>query len=125
MTMPNSENFNDRLENTDSESRDLPENPPPEEILETMLEQTKHFLDKDSFHERFTQYVRQHRLTSKFDFENLSELVRCVLEQTRIQQLPIEYEECVNWIATCIYEDPVANERVARLWNSIINRIQG
>ena len=92
MTMPNSENFNDRLENTDSESRDLPENPPPEEILETMLEQTKHFLDKDSFHERFTQYVRQHRLTSKFDFENLSELVRCVLEQTRIQQLPIEYE---------------------------------
>jgi hypothetical protein len=104
-------------ESFDDQSRD--------EILETLLEQTKHYLDKDSFHQRFTQHVREHRLTSKFDFENLSELVRCVLERTKIKQLPVDYEECVNWIATCIYEDPLTNERAARFWNSIINRIQG
>lgn len=125
MTQPHSNNFGGQNEEFDSSSADLSEDQAREEILESMLEQTKHFLDKDSFHERFTLYVREHRLTSKFDFENLSEMVRCVLEQTKIQQLPLDYEECVNWIATCIYEDPVASERANRFWSSIINRIQG
>lgn len=124
MTQPHSENFGNH-EEFDSSPDQPVEDQRRDEILETLLEQTKHYLDKDSFHERFTQYVREHRLTSKFDFEILSELVRCVLEQTKIKQLPIDYEECVSWIATCIYEDPLTNERAARFWNSIINRIQG
>ena len=124
MTQPHSEN-SDEWQAEFSSADDLPEEQTREEILETMLEQTKHFMDKDSCHERFSQYVREHRLTSKFDFENLTELVRCVLEGTKIKQLPINYEECVDWIATCIYEDPLANERATRFWGSIINRIQG
>ena len=124
MTQPNSDNSSEWQEEFSSDS-ELPEEQTREEILETMLEQTKHYLDKESFHERFTEYVRKHRLTSKFDFENLTELVRCVLEGTKVKQLPIDYEECVNWIATCIYEDPLTNERAAKLWGSIINRIQG
>ena len=124
MTQPNSDNSSEWQEEFSSDS-ELPEEQTREEILETMLEQTKHYLDKESFHERFTEYVREHRLTSKFDFENLTELVRCVLEGTKVKQLPIDYEECVNWIATCIYEDSLTNERAARLWGSIINRIQG
>ncbi len=126
MTQSHSEDSDNQHEEFDSLTNGVPEEQPThEEILETMLEQTKHYLDEDSFHEQFTEYVREQRLASKFDFENLSELVRCVLGQTKIQQLPIDYEECINWIATCIYEDPLTNERAARLWRSIINRIQG
>ena len=126
MTQPHPENPDNQPEQYDSTPNNMPEEDRTrEEILETMLEQTKHYMDGDSLHGRFADYVREHRLTSKFDFENLSELVRCVLEQTKIQQLPIDLEECVNWIATCIYEDPLANERAARLWGSIISRIQG
>ena len=97
---------------------------PRDELLGSMLEKTKHFLEDDSCHGVLTEYVRTHRLPSKFDFENISELVRCVLERTNIKQLPIDKEECVNWIANCIYEDPLANERTEILWSSIVNRIQ-
>ena len=124
MTQPHSDSSGDWQEEAGS-ADDFSEEQTREEILESMLERTKHYLDKQSFHERFTEYVREHRLSSKFDFENLTELVRCVLERSNIKQLPINYEECVNWIATCIYEDPLTNERAARFWGSIINRIQG
>lgn len=124
MTQPHSNSSDDWQEEFDS-SGDLSGESSREEILETILERTKHYLDSDSLHERFTKHVREHRLTSKFDFENLTELVRCVLERTKVKQLPIDYEECVSWIATCIYEDPLTNERATRLWGSIINRIQG
>ena len=95
-----------------------------EDILGSILEKTKHYLEDDSCHGVLTEYVRTHRLPSKFDFENLCELVRCVLDRTNIDQLPIELEECVTWIANCIYEDPVANEKTEVLWSSIISRIQ-
>lgn len=95
-----------------------------EEILGPMLETTKHFLEDDSSHGVLTEYVRSHRLSSKFDFENVCELVRCVLERTNIERLPIDKEECVTWIANCIYEDPLANERTDILWSSIVSRIQ-
>ena len=102
----------------------LDKDSPLEEILASMLETTKHFLEDDSCHGVLTDYVRDHRLPSNFDFENVSELVRCVLKRTNIQQLPIDQEECVNWIANCIYEDPLANERTEVLWSSIVSRIQ-
>ena len=105
-------------------SDSLDEETPREEILESMLEKTKHFLEDDSCHGTLTDYVRDHRLPSNFDFGNVSELVRCVLKRTNIEQLPIDHEECVNWIANCIYEDPLANERTEVLWSSIVNRIQ-
>jgi hypothetical protein len=95
-----------------------------EEILGSLLERTKHFLEDDSCHGFLTSYVRDHRLTSNFDFENVSEMVRCVLSRTSIDKLPVDREECVTWIANCIYEDPVANERTEALWTSIVSRIQ-
>jgi hypothetical protein len=128
MNEPNADNSSERYGEFDSPDDLRPDGDPEdsrEEMLETMLEQTKHYLDKDSLHERFTEYVRENRLPSQFDFENLCELVRCVLQSTTIEKLSIDREECVNWIATCIYEDPLANERAARLWHSIIARIQG
>ena len=94
------------------------------ELLGSMLEKTKHFLEDDSCHGVLTDYVRTNRLPSKFDFENLCELIRCVLARTKIEELPINKEECVTWVANCIYEDPVANERTEILWNSIVKRIQ-
>lgn len=105
---------NSRLRNADRE-----------EMLDAMLEQTRSHLDDDSFHEKFTQYVRQNRLPSRFDFDNVCELVRCVLKSTKINQLSVDAEECVTWIATCLYEDPLSRERIERLWNSILGRIQG
>ena len=95
-----------------------------EELLGSMLETTKHYLEDDSCHGVLTDYVRTHRLPSKFSFENVCELVRCVMERTNIEQLPIDTEECVTWIANCIYEDPLANERTDILWSSIVSRIQ-
>lgn len=95
-----------------------------EEMLDSVLEQTRHYLDSDSFHGVLTDYVRQQRLPSRFDFDNLCEMVRCVLSNTSIADLPMDCEECVVWIATCIYEDLPANERTERLWNSIVDRIQ-
>ena len=95
-----------------------------EEILGTLLERTKHFLEDDSCHGFLTSYVRDHRLSSNFDFDNVSELVRCVLNRTSMDQLPVDREECVSWIANCIYEDPVSNARTEKLWISIVNRIQ-
>ena len=97
---------------------------PREEILGSLLETTKHYLEDDSCHGVLTEYVRIHRLPSRFDFENVCELVRCVLVRTNIEQLPIEKEECLIWIANCIYEDPLANERTEILWSSIVSRIQ-
>jgi hypothetical protein len=95
-----------------------------EEILGSILERTIHSMEDTSCHGVLTDYVSENRLPSKFSFENLCELVRCVLERTSIDQLPIETEECVTWVANCIYEDPVANERTEILWNSIVSRIQ-
>jgi hypothetical protein len=97
---------------------------PREEILGSLLERTRHFLEDNSCHGFLTDYVRDHRLASNFDFENLCELVRCVLGRTAIEKLPIDREDCVTWIANCIYEDPVANERTETLWTSIVSRIQ-
>jgi len=99
--------------------------PSREEILDSMLEQTKSHLDSDSIHGKLTDYVRENRLPSHFDFENVCELVRCLLQSTKIDELPIDTEDCVTWIATCLYEDPISNERLARLWDSIVTRIQG
>ena len=98
--------------------------PDREEVLESLLNQTRHAVGDESYHSLLTDYVREHRLSSKFDFENLSELVRCIIQRTRIDELPVDKEETINWIATCFYEDPVACERVETLWNSIVNRIQ-
>ena len=95
-----------------------------EEILGSLLERTRHYLEDDSCHGFLTNHVRDNRLTSNFDFENVCELVRCVLGRTTIDKLPIDREECVTWIANCIYEDPVANERTEALWISIVSRIQ-
>lgn len=97
---------------------------PRDELLGSMLEKTKHFLDDNSCHGVLTDYVRKHRLPSTFSFENVGELVRCVLDRTNIEQLPIDREECVTWIANCIYEDPLANEKTEQLWSSIVRRIQ-
>lgn len=95
-----------------------------DEMLGSLLEQTRHYLDESSCHGILTDYVRAHRLPSAYGFDNLSELVRCVLAKTTIDQLPLDTEECITWIATCISEDPLANERAERLWRSIIDRIQ-
>lgn len=100
------------------------DSPPEEEMLDSLLERTRHFLEDDSCHGYLTDYVRENRLTSNFDFENVCELVRCVLGRTSIDKLPIVQEECVSWIANCLYEDPVANERTEKLWRSIVSRIQ-
>jgi len=124
---------------TNSEGKDLPfeereqefQNDVPadgrgrEEILESMLEQTKGQLDSEGLHEKLTEWVRDKRLSSSFDFENVSELVRCILHMTKINSLSLDFEDCVNWIATCLYEDPLANERLERLWNSIVAKLQG
>lgn len=97
-----------------------------EELLESMVEHTKKQLEsKNDIHEKLTDYVRENRLPSNFGFENVSHLVRCILESTTIKTLPLDFEECVNWIATRLYEDPLSNERLERLWNSVIDKIQG
>lgn len=95
-----------------------------EEVLESLLNQTRQAVGDDGYHTLLTNYVREHRLSSRFDFENLTELVRCVMNQTSIERLPVDKEEAINWVATCFYEDPVACERVEVLWNSIVTRIQ-
>ena len=117
MSEPDRKRFESKQESYDGEL-------PREELLGSMLETTKHFLEDDSCHGVLTEHVRSHRLPSKFDFENVCELVRCVLGRTNIERLPIEKEECVNWIANCIYEDPLANEKTEILWSSIVSRIQ-
>ena len=96
-----------------------------EEILESLLEQTRSHFDDDKLHEKLTAHVRENRLPSAFGFENVCELVRCVLQSTNVESLSVDFEDCVNWIATCLYEDPLANERLERLWNSIVGKIQG
>lgn len=90
-----------------------------------MLEQTKSHLDSDSVHAKLTDYVRENRLPSHFDFENVCELVRCLLQSTKIDELSIDTEECISWVATRLYEDPISNERLERLFDSITTRIQG
>lgn len=95
-----------------------------ESALESVLESTKQSLrDKGSF-PMLVEFVRSQRLPSKFSFENLSELVRCILKDTRLKNLSVDFEECVSWIANCLFEDPVANQRAESLWNAIINQIQ-
>lgn len=94
------------------------------EMLESLLNQTRHALDNDGYHTLLTNYVREQRLSSKFDFDNLSELVRCIVGRTQLDQLPVDKEDAVAWIANCFYEDPVARERVESLWNSIVSRMQ-
>ena len=95
-----------------------------DELLSGMMEQTVHFLNDQSAHARLTRYVQSHRLTSRFSFENLCEMVRCVLPDEDFATIPVEKEEAVNWIAGRLYEDPLALERSENLWNSIITRIE-
>ncbi|MEL7498858.1 MAG: hypothetical protein AAFN77_14720 [Planctomycetota bacterium] len=94
-----------------------------EEMLDSLLDQTRQAVDDEGYHKLLTEHVRAQRLSSKFDFENLAELVRCIVNRTRIDELPIDKEEAINWIATCFYEDPVACDRVELLWNSIVSRM--
>ena len=109
---------------TDSINDRVEAETPRDEMMESMLERAKHHLDSKSSHGVLTQYCREHRLPSQFSFENLCELVRCILGRTAIDDLPIQKEECVSWIATCIFEDLPSHERAERLWDSIIDRIQ-
>jgi len=125
MSETNPENQEHRFENEQQQPSEHAEAESREEILESLLEQTKSHLDGDSLHEKLTTYVRENRLRSTFDFENVCELVRCVLLPTKIDSLSLDFEDCVNWIATSLYDDPLANERLERLWNSIVGKIQG
>lgn len=125
MSETNSENQGKQFDSEEYESQNPTEANDREEILESLLEQTKGQLDGDNVHEKLTAHVRENRLSSTFDFENVSELVRCVLQSTKIDSLSVDFEDCVNWIATCLYDDPLANERLERLWNSIVGKIQG
>jgi len=119
-----SEPNQNRPESNHEPSLNHEEEIPREEILGSLLERTKHFLEDDSCHGFLTDHVRDNRMTSIFDFDNVCELVRCVLGRTTIKKLPIDHEECVIWIANCIYEDPLSNERTETLWISIVSRIQ-
>ena len=125
MNETNPENQGQRFENEEQEPSNHAEAAGREEILESLLEQTKSHLGGDGLHEKLTTYVKENRLRSTFDFENVCELVRCVLQSTKIDSLSLDYEDCVNWIATSLYDDPLANERLERLWNSIVGKIQG
>lgn len=115
----------DGRQHSDPEYHEAPNSESPDEVLESMLDQTRQAMQEEGYHQRLTDYVREHRLPSKFDFDNLTEMVRCVLNRTRLDQLAVDQEECIAWVANCIYEDPVAQERTAQLWDSIVQRIQG
>ncbi len=125
MNETNPENQGKQFDNEEQESSNPADTGDREEILESLLEQTKSQLDGDSLHEKLTAYVRENRLRSTFDFENVCELVRCVLQSTKADSLSLDFEDCVNWIASSLYDDPLANERLERLWNSIVGKIQG
>ena len=125
MNETNPENQGKQFDNEEQESSNPADTGDREEILESLLEQTKNHLDGDSLHEKLTAYVRENRLRSTFDFENVCELVRCVLQSTKADSLSLDFEDCVNWIASSLYDDPLANERLERLWNSIVGKIQG
>ena len=106
----------------DSPELDLPEDR--QEMLESVIERTRANLSEESLFVELVEFVRMARLPSKFSHENLSELVRFVLSKSDIDLLPIDKEECVAWITNCFYDDPVSNERTARLWSQIIEHIQ-
>lgn len=125
MNETNPENEGRQFESEETELPERAEAVDREEILESLLEQTKSHLDGDSILEKLTTHVRENRLSSTFDFENVCELVRCILESTKINSLSVDFEDCLNWIATRLYDDPLANERLERLWNSIVGKIQG
>ncbi len=121
--MSNSEPHRDQsAENHQFEEQDP--QPAREELLDSLLNQTRQAMNETGSHELLTNYVRDHRLSSQYDFDNLTELVRCVVARTRIKEYPIDSEDAIGWIATCLYEDPIANERIELLWNSIVQRIQ-
>lgn len=109
----------------DSDGQELrdEETPGNAEMLDSLLHETKRVVDDRGYHALLTEYVREHRLASKFDFDNLTELVRCIVNQTKMDQLPVDKEDAITWIANCFYEDPVACERVELLWNSIVSRM--
>ena len=96
-----------------------------EEILDSLLEQTRHELHRDGVFERLTRFVREARLPSKFSLENLNELVRFILSSNQLDRLPMDQEECITWVSNCLYDDPVANERASALWGQIIDKLQG
>lgn len=104
---------------SDESQRELPQ----EQLLDSLLEQTRNTMSDEGGHQLLTDYVREQRLPSKFDFDNLTELVRCIINQTNIDKL-VDKEDAINWIATCFSNDPVAYERVETLWSSIVTRIQ-
>ena len=95
-----------------------------EEVLESMLENTRQTIEDQGFFPILVNFVKQERLPSAFSYENVSELVRFVVNRSRFSKLPIEVEDCVSWIANCIYDDPISNSRTEKLWQAIVSQIQ-
>lgn len=94
------------------------------EVLESMLASTQQCFDDQGLFPLLVKHVQVERLRSAYSFENVTELVRFILSRTRLPDLPIDFEECVTWVANCLHDDPIANERTERLWSAIIQRIQ-
>ena len=96
-----------------------------ENLLESLLEQTQASLAADGMFATLVEFVYSERLPSEFSFENLTELVRFLLQQNSSLEKKLEdAEECVSWITTCLYEDPNAHVQTKKLWDSIMYSIQ-
>lgn len=108
------------------ESRNLDSLRPEErdELLGSMLESTQHSIEDEGAFPKLVEFVRNQRLPSQFSFDNLSELVRFILGRTRLKELPLDSEECVSWIANFLYDDPISNARIEKLWAAIVHQIQ-
>ena len=96
------------------------------EVLDELVEQTKLAMGReaDLGFEALVEFVRTNRLPSKFSYENLSELVKFLLEKTRLPDLPIEFDECVTFVSSTIYDDPITHVKAAEMWDCIIDQIQ-
>ena len=95
-----------------------------QDTLDSVVERTRARMSEESLFLELVEFVRTARLPSKFSHENLSELVRYVLSKTDFESVPLDQEDCILWITNCFYDDPVSNQRSARLWSQIIEHIQ-
>ena len=92
-------------------------------LFESILNETREDLGKESVFPKLVEFVRSQRLTSTFCFENLEELVRFVIESSQVNKLEFDRESCIEFVASCLYDDPSCRLNCENLWRAIISRI--
>lgn len=96
---------------------------PGQDLFESILDETRESLGKESVFSDLVGFVRNRRLPSKFSFENLEEMIRFVVNADRREKLQFDREACVEFVASSLYDDPLCRNRCEELWSGIINRI--